>query len=85
MSRVPRRFEAFAVTPAAAQRPPGGPALRAVGQALTNPDHTITVWLDALPTGGTLLLRPCPRAASLRLIQRDAAADLASARPAGQA
>lgn len=40
-----------------AHRPLGGPALRPVGQAVINPDCTITAWLDALPTSGTLVLR----------------------------
>lgn len=44
-----------------------GPALRPVGLAMVNHDQTITAWLDAMPIGGTLLLRPCPREALLQL------------------
>lgn len=52
-------------------RPMGGPALRPVGTAVINPDGTITAWLDALPTTGTLVLRADPRVAPLRLAPAD--------------
>lgn len=54
-------MEVFAAC--APRRRPRGPALRAVGQARINRDGTITVWLDALPTEGVLLMRKSPEAA----------------------
>lgn len=38
----------------------GGAAIRVVGQALVNPDRSITVWLDALPVSGVLVLCATP-------------------------
>lgn len=58
-------LEVYGVPPQGESRPLGGPALRPVGLAVVNPDRTISAWLDALPVGGALLLRPCPREALL--------------------
>lgn len=54
-------LEVLAVAPAGA-RPPvlaDAPGLWPVGLAVCHADQTVTVWLEATPISGTLLLRPC--------------------------
>lgn len=55
-------LKVLAVSPPGRARPPvltGEPNLMPVGLAVCNPDRTITVWIEAVPISGTLLLRPC--------------------------